>query len=476
MNDVHVTIDLEAPVHRVWEYLTDRDKLARWLMTSDLTPGVGARFTFSAPPSGGWDGRLHCEVTEAIENERLAFTWNANDIGAETLVTIRLESIKAGTRLTLTHTGFDGALPGARGRHAAGWTNALKSLEDVLCGPRQGYDWSAFQITRYVEAPLSAVFALWSTSAGLQRFWADRATCNLPDGTVRAPGESFRHGDRVGLTFPTGATTELEIINIERDRFVTFTFGRDYGWVRVALSRDGDRTRIVLRQFGLPINHDAPWDVHVNARGWWIFNLMNLEAVLLHDHDLRVRQAGVENGLGARFVVGDGEKDQVHDWTSFDVHLWIAAPPQEVLSRWRTADGITSFFVRDASLRDPSGSARAADTAAAPGDSYEWRFLHDFRLEGRVLESTPDRFAFTFGDPLRVDVTAQPRAAGTLLHLRQGGMRDDPEDRVHSSLNCRSCWIYFLTALKCRVECGVDLRDRCTDTADSVSVGYNLRS
>ncbi len=476
MNGVHMTIDLDAPVARVWEHLTNREKLAQWLMTSDFTAKVGSRFTFSAPPSGTWDGQLHCAVTELVEPERLAFTWNANDIGAETLVTFQLEKIASGTRLTLTHTGFDGALPGATGRHAAGWTRVLKSLENTVCGSRADYDWSALQITRHIAAPLSEVFALWSTAAGLKRFWADVVACTAADGTVRAATETFRLGDRVALTFSTGASTELEIINIERDRFVTFTFGTEYGWVHVGLTREGERTRIVLRQWGSPTDGDAPWDIHANARGWWIFNLMNVESVLLHDHDLRVRAAGAENGLGARYAAGNRTTEGPHDWSAFDVFLHIEAPSQDVFSRWRTSAGIESFFVRDASYRDGSGATRPPTTACEAGDAYEWIGLHDFRMKGQVIESTPHRFAFTFGGRYRVDVSASGHGAGTLLHLRQSGMRDDPEERVHGSLNCRSCWIYFLTALKCRLERGVDLRDRTRETADSISVGYNLAS
>jgi uncharacterized protein YndB with AHSA1/START domain len=473
MNGVHITMNLDAPVSRVWEHLTDREKLAQWLMTSDLTPRLGAGFTFTAPPSGAWDGRLHCRVTELVEGERLSFTWNANDIGAETLVSFHLEPIGSGTRLTLTHTGFERALPGARGRHAAGWTNALDSLERTLGGARPGYDWSAFRITRHVEAPRADVFAMWSTPAGLKRFWADAVTCTTPDGAPRRAADTFRHGDRIALTFPTGASTELEIINIERDRFVTFTFGKDYGWVHVSLSEEGDRTRMVLRQFGLPVDGDAPWDIHANARGWWIFNLMNLESALLHGHDLRVRAAGAERGLGARYRAGDKTAEGPHDWTSFDVHLYIDAPPAEVMSRWKSAAGLESFFIGKASFLDEAGTPRAPSAEARKGDSYQWDFVHDFRLPGEVLESTASRFAFTFGGPYRVEVDVSPHAEGTLLRLRQHGMKDEPEERVRGSLNCRSCWIYFLTALKGRLERGVDLRDRRPDTADSISVGYN---
>jgi uncharacterized protein YndB with AHSA1/START domain len=473
---VHMEIDIAAPVERVWTYLTDPEKLAAWLMQSDFTARVGARFTFTAPPAGGWDGAIHCEVKELVEHERLAFTWNANDIGAETLVTIRLARAADGTRLTLEHTGLETALPGAEGRHAAGWTRALKALVTALCGADPVYDWSRFRITSFIDAPCADVFTMWATADGLRRFWADRVSCTAADGSRRRPGDVFRTGDRIDLTFPTGTTTGLEIINIERDHFVRFSFGRDYGWVHVELTPDGERTRVELVQFGLPVDGEAAWEVHANARGWWIFNLMNLKSVLLYGHDLRVRGDTVASGLGARFQSDGGVAAAPHDWTAFDVHLSIDAPPEEVLGRWCSPRGIESFFIGTAEVTDASGGKRAAADTVAAGDTYVWDFIHGYRLEGRFLEVEERRIVFTFGSRYAVEVEAIAQGDGTLLRLHQSGMSGDPQDRVDGSLNCRSCWIYFLTALKGQLEHGIDLRDRVPETADAISVGYNERA
>jgi uncharacterized protein YndB with AHSA1/START domain len=466
-------IHLAAPIDRVWEHLTDRRKLAQWLMESDMSAEAGSRFTFTAAPSGSWDGRIHCVVKDAVKPTLLSFTWNANDIGVETLVTFRLLEVDGGTRLTLTHERFDGAMPGAEGRHAAGWTLVLGSLRTALCGRDPAYDWSAFQITSLVEAPVTEVFRLWSTPGGLRRFWADQVGCTAPDGRVREDSHPFRNGDRIDLVFPTASSTTLEIINIERDKFVAFRFGRDYGWVRVTLSEEAGRTRIVLRHFGLPSDGEAPWEVHANARGWWIFNLLNLKSVLLHGRDMRVRDPAAASGLGARYLPGDGTEPAPHDWTCFDVYLYVEAPPEGVLSRWCTARGIESFFVGEARHRDESGKERAPDAPVAAGDEYEWRGLHGFVMKGRILEAAAGRIAFTFGSRYQVEVTAEPHGSGSLLRLHQRGMADDAQERVDGSLNCRSCWIYFLTTLKGQAENGIDLRDRNPATADSISVGFN---
>lgn len=172
---------------------------------------------------------------------------------------------------------------------------------------------------------------------------------------------------------------------------------------------------------------------------------------------------------------GDREESP-HDWTRFDVYLQIDDTPESVLSRWRSPGGLESFFVGQACFTDPTGRVRpqASETIEA-GDHYEWQAIHGYRMEGRILETGADRVAFTFGSRFEVEVTARPSGTGALLHLHQRGMRDDPEDRVDGSLNCRSCWIYFLTTLKSQLEHGVDLRDHDPQTADSIAVGYNRR-
>lgn len=218
MDGIHREIHLAAPVARVWGFLTEPGKVARWLMDSDIEAVEGGRFRFTCEPSGGWDGVIRCQVKEVIEHERLSYTWNANDIGAETLVTFELEAASDGTRLILTHTRFQGALPGAEGRHAAGWYNVLNALRTTLTGPEDGYDWSSFQITSFFDEPVAEVYRRWATAGGMRSFWADRVVCVDPDGAARSPEATYRTGDQIELTFPTEQSTRLRILNLEEDR------------------------------------------------------------------------------------------------------------------------------------------------------------------------------------------------------------------------------------------------------------------
>lgn len=471
MNEVSLNIEIAAPVARVWEYLTDRKKLSRWLMDSDIVAEPGAAFTFTAEPSGSWDGAIHCEVTAIVERELISYTWNANDIGARTLVTFTLEEHGAGTRLTLTHSRFERAQPGAHGRHAAGWLRCLKALREQLEGPEPGYDWSEMQVILFVEAPVPEVFRAWATPAGMRSFWPDTIRCFAAEGTKRPDTGIYRNGDRAAMTFPTGGSTEIEIVNIERDRFVTFRFGETYGFVDVRVSDEDGRTRITLRQHGSPTTGESPWEIHTHARGWWIWNLLNLKAVLRHGIDLRVREPGAENGLSAHYLPDGAPAPRPHDWSAFDVSLYLAAPRERVLEVWRTAAGIESFFA-DRAVHARDGRPLSPDDPVRPGDTYRWRAIHGLEMIGEFTAADDDRVAFSFLGRYACEVSAKVHGGGTLLRLRQSGMRDDDEDRVSGSLDCRCSWIYYLTGLKARLEHGVELRDRNPETAHSVSLGF----
>ncbi len=279
----------------------------------------------------------------------------------------------------------------------------------------------------------------------------------------------FANGDRLEVKFPTGTDTTLEILNIESNRFVLFSFGEEYGWVQVSVGEVDGRTRLDLLHFGLPTEGNAAWEVHANARGWWIYNLLNAKSTLLHGKDLRVRDPETSGGPAALYPVHERERD--HDWRNFDIYLRIDAAPEEVITAWRSPAGLESFFIARALITDAEGGLKAPDDVIEAEDRYDWQFIHDYSLDGEFLLSEPTRVRFTFGE-MTVTVTAEPANGDTLLHLQQQGMKDTPDARVMSSLNCRCCWMLFLVNLKSVVEYGNDLRDMNPDTADAIAVSW----
>jgi uncharacterized protein YndB with AHSA1/START domain len=99
----------------IWKTLTSGELMARWLrMTpTGFEPVKGKQFAYQTTPGGAWDGVIHCEVLEAIANERLVYSWksgHAENVGygapLDTVVTFTLARVENGTRLRLVHSGF----------------------------------------------------------------------------------------------------------------------------------------------------------------------------------------------------------------------------------------------------------------------------------------------------------------------------------------------------------------------------------
>ncbi|MFI7011845.1 SRPBCC domain-containing protein [Streptomyces sp. NPDC050145] len=129
----HATITCEKPLEhapaRVWEALTEPDLHARWWAAGDVKPVVGHRFTLDM----GNFGSRPCEVTEVEDERVLAYRFAEDTL--DTLVTWTLRPEGDGTRLVLTHAGFD--LDSPLGGQAyegmgKGWPHVLERLDAVL--------------------------------------------------------------------------------------------------------------------------------------------------------------------------------------------------------------------------------------------------------------------------------------------------------------------------------------------------------
>jgi uncharacterized protein YndB with AHSA1/START domain len=117
------------PPAAVWKALTDPALHARWWAAGDVRAVVGHRFELDMGP---W-GRQPCEVL-AVEPERL-LRYRFATTTLDTIITWRLVPEGQGTRLQLTHEGFD--LDSPLGKRAfegmkPGWPKVLERLAAAL--------------------------------------------------------------------------------------------------------------------------------------------------------------------------------------------------------------------------------------------------------------------------------------------------------------------------------------------------------
>ena len=127
----------------IWKLLTTGELIGRWLMApTGFEPVKGKHFTFQTTSAGAWDGVIHCQVLEAMPNERLAYAWKGGheeNIGygspLDTVVTWTLTRVEGGTRLRLVHSGFvtpknDSAFKTMSG----GWKKVIQTIGTLAGG------------------------------------------------------------------------------------------------------------------------------------------------------------------------------------------------------------------------------------------------------------------------------------------------------------------------------------------------------
>ncbi|MEZ4651604.1 MAG: SRPBCC domain-containing protein [Candidatus Eisenbacteria bacterium] len=172
--------------------------------------------------------------------------------------------------------------------------------------------------------------------------------------------------------------------------------------------------------------------------------------------------------------IDPGRPSAAYDWSGFEISMYYARPRADLFRVWATRRGLESFFIQSAEHTAPDGQKRSPDEIAQTGDTYRWKYVHDFRGEGSFTKVEPnERVQFTFGH-MTVDVTFRDVEAGTEVHLRQTNCAVEDPARAWQHLNCRSCWIYFLTNLRAVLHAGIDLRDHeHTERNDSVSIGWD---
>jgi uncharacterized protein YndB with AHSA1/START domain len=117
MNDrIEKTVDLEAPVSRVWRALTDHEEFGTWFRVRLEGPFVPSQVSRGNITYPGYEHVRWEAVVQKMEPERLfSFTWHPyaidpkTDYSSEppTLVEFTLEAIPTGTRLRIVESGFD---------------------------------------------------------------------------------------------------------------------------------------------------------------------------------------------------------------------------------------------------------------------------------------------------------------------------------------------------------------------------------
>jgi uncharacterized protein YndB with AHSA1/START domain len=142
---IEKTIELTAPISRVWKALTDHRQFCEWFRVHIEAPFAVGETSRGHVTYAGYEHLRWEAVIQKMEPERLfSFTWHPyaidpnEDYGGETptLVEFTLENTGSGTRLRVVESGFD-KLPSHRRDLAfrmneGGWAIQMENIAGYL--------------------------------------------------------------------------------------------------------------------------------------------------------------------------------------------------------------------------------------------------------------------------------------------------------------------------------------------------------
>lgn len=134
MNSITKTIELAAPVSKVWAAVTDSQQFCVWFRAKLDGPFVVGQTVRGHSTYPGHEDAQFVIHVKAMEPERyFAFTWPASmESDVETLVEFTLEAVEGGTRLRVVESGFE-KLPADVGARAfrdngSGWEIQMENV------------------------------------------------------------------------------------------------------------------------------------------------------------------------------------------------------------------------------------------------------------------------------------------------------------------------------------------------------------
>ncbi|MBV8549674.1 MAG: SRPBCC family protein [Acidobacteriaceae bacterium] len=148
LSKIERSVIVAAPRSRVWRALTNVREFCRWFSAEtahpegSFQPGVRVRLVSTAETCSG--SVFFVEIEEMTPEQIFSWRWHPGTVQPDvdysnepmTLVTFLLEDAAAGTKVTVTESGFDrlslarraGVFEGNR----AGWDHQMNALEKYL--------------------------------------------------------------------------------------------------------------------------------------------------------------------------------------------------------------------------------------------------------------------------------------------------------------------------------------------------------
>ena len=98
----------KASASKIWKALTNKNEMKKWYFDlAEFKAELGFKFQFVGGPPDGIQYLHLCEITEAIPNKKLSYSWRYDGNDGISLVSFELIEVGENTKLILKHSGLE---------------------------------------------------------------------------------------------------------------------------------------------------------------------------------------------------------------------------------------------------------------------------------------------------------------------------------------------------------------------------------
>jgi len=153
-----------------------------------------------------------------------------------------------------------------------------------------------------------------------------------------------------------------------------------------------------------------------------------------------------------------------YDWTKFMCRVTINSPIEKIYEAWTKAALLEKWFLPEAVFIAAAGGIRNKDESFTKGDNYQWCRKIEGKNQkeaGTILEANGrDQVQFEFTADSFVTVIIKSEAGENVVELWEENLPRSDTSKFMYHLKELQQWTFYLSNLKCFLECGLDLRNK----------------
>lgn len=283
----------------------------------DETAGSGDKYKWIFNTGNKVEG----DILEVKENSLFKFTFGKKDVDSneDVIVTVKFHEDGTGVWFDLVQSNMSDTKFGRVFSYIScnmGWAFFMNNLKSIIeyghnlrindgkrmdvdapsAYPLEQYEWTRFRQKEYIKAPLSDVFAKWTTPEGIGEWFLKKADYVSDDSEIRSPKETVKKGDSYIWEFDAGLVMKGKVLDIQENSFFKFTFGKKEPGsdedviVNVKFKEKDGLTLIEIEQSNIADSEYGNVTYNLSCMVGWSYYMTNLRSIFESGFDYREKE------------------------------------------------------------------------------------------------------------------------------------------------------------------------------------------